>query len=102
MNKNFTAEGWRNCLANLDWTEIDESNNIEDMVEIFTNNVTTALDMVAPIKLLDPMPSHCLLSNANSHRSFLIYKSVPMLKRNKFYTYIHTYSSHGLNSGPFN
>ena len=50
--KNFTSEGWRNCLANMDWTEIDDSNNLDDMVKIFTKNVTTALDEVAPVKII--------------------------------------------------
>ena len=39
-------------LPKKDWTEIDDSSNIEDMVQLFTENVTEALDELALFKTI--------------------------------------------------
>ena len=48
--KGFTAEAWNNCLAQQDWLMVDECETVNDMVEAFNENISRALDVVAPVK----------------------------------------------------
>ena len=48
--KLFTNERWNASLASKNWSEIENCENLDDMVEMFTKNVTEALDEVTPIK----------------------------------------------------
>ena len=48
--KNFSEESWNQCLANKDWSKIDECTDVNEMVSIFTEKINEALDEVAPIK----------------------------------------------------
>ena len=63
--KNFTNEKWNEVLKNKDWSEIYESNDLDNKVQTFTKLVTECLDVVAPF---------CAIT---SHK----------LKRNKYYYY---------------
>ena len=46
--KLFSKERWNECLASKDWSEIENCSNVDDMVEIFTTNVTEAMDETKP------------------------------------------------------
>ena len=48
--KLFTKERWNVCLASKDWSELDDCDDVEEMVEIFTKNITDALDEITPFK----------------------------------------------------
>ena len=48
--KLFTKERWNESLASRNWNEIYNCENIDDMVEIFTANVTEVMDEITPIK----------------------------------------------------
>ena len=48
--KLFSKERWNSCLASKDWSELDECEGVDEMVEIFTKNITEALDEVTPMK----------------------------------------------------
>ena len=36
---NFSEEIWNNCLLDQDWSEMEECQTVDEMVEIFTDNV---------------------------------------------------------------
>ena len=48
--KNFTKELWNNCLAQEDWLDVTECEEVNDMVEVFNQNIKNALDKAAPLK----------------------------------------------------
>ena len=48
--KFYTKDRWNKCLQEKDWSELDSCGNVDEMVEIFTRNITEALDEVTPIK----------------------------------------------------
>ena len=48
--KNFTKERWNEALEEEDWLDVEECEEVDEMVSIFTKNVTRALDKVAPVK----------------------------------------------------
>ena len=48
--KNFTKEGWTECLAQKRWEKIGETEEVEEMAKIFTEITKEALDEYAPIK----------------------------------------------------
>ena len=47
---NFTKEKWNQCLATKNWTISKDCKNVEEMVDTFSNNMTEAIDEVAPFK----------------------------------------------------
>ena len=48
--KNFSEEKWTNSLDNREWSGLEECSSVDEMVEIFTNNINESLDEVAPLK----------------------------------------------------
>ena len=48
--KNFSEEAWNACLARKNWSKIEECNDVDGMVKIFSKNIEGALDEIAPIK----------------------------------------------------
>ena len=56
--KKFTKEKWNEALAREDWLDIEESEDVNAMVKIFTENINRALDVVAPIKTFTIRSNH--------------------------------------------
>ena len=56
--KNFTMESWTASLAQQDWSAVENSEGVNEMVAEFTNNVTLALDQVAPVKSFTIRSNH--------------------------------------------
>ena len=48
--RNFNAERFRKDLANLPWEHLGRTEDVDEMVSIFTELVTEALDKEAPVK----------------------------------------------------
>ena len=48
--KNFSVASWNQCLANKDWSKIDDCTDVNEMVSIFTEKINETLDEVTPIK----------------------------------------------------
>ena len=48
--KNFTPERWNTCLAMQDWSAVENCEEVDEMVKEFQENITSALDQIAPIK----------------------------------------------------
>ena len=56
--KNFTAERWNSCLENQDWSAVENCQNVEEMVSEFQENITAALDQIAPVKTFKIRSNH--------------------------------------------
>ena len=37
--KNFLEETWNEALENKDWSELENCSNVDDMVDILTENI---------------------------------------------------------------
>ena len=48
--RNFSVENWNNVLAKKEWKNVEETEDLNEKVEIFTQYIEEALDEVAPIK----------------------------------------------------
>ena len=48
--KFFTKERWNECLAKKNWSKLEMCENVDQMVEIFTEKITEALDEITPLK----------------------------------------------------
>jgi hypothetical protein len=48
--KIFSDDKWNEILNKKDWSKLDDTQNLDDMVVAFTNMVTESLDEIAPIK----------------------------------------------------
>ena len=48
--KNFSREKWKITLAKKGWKAIGETEDVDEMAEIFNMQVTKALDECAPMK----------------------------------------------------
>ena len=42
--------GTHTCLSRRDWSSIDDCNNVDDMVKVFSLNINEALDDIAPYR----------------------------------------------------
>ena len=56
--KNFTTLSWNESLAQQDWLEVDEEEDVDSMVARFNKNVELALDRVAPVKSFKVRSNH--------------------------------------------
>ena len=56
--KNFTTKSWNESLAQQDWLEVDDEENVDSMVAQFNKNVALALDRVAPVKSFKVRSNH--------------------------------------------
>jgi hypothetical protein len=56
--KNFTINSWNESLAQQDWLEVDEEEDVNAMVARFNKNVALALDRVAPVKSFKIRSNH--------------------------------------------
>ena len=56
--KNFTAEGWNASWAQQDWSAVEDSEGVNEMVSKFMDNITQALDPIAPIKTFTVRSNH--------------------------------------------
>ena len=56
--KNFTTISWNESLAQQDWLEVDDEEDIDSMVARFNKNVELALDRVAPVKSFKVRSNH--------------------------------------------
>ena len=50
--KNFNDISWNEALAKRDWNQIQETNNLDDKVELFTKLINESLDEVAPFGMI--------------------------------------------------
>ena len=48
--KNFTDEAWNVSLENKNWSDLENCKTVDEMVDIFTENINLALDEVTPFK----------------------------------------------------
>ena len=58
--KNFTKEGWNRCLAEQEWLDVDDCEDVNQMVNMFNDNIERALDQIAPVKTFQIRSSHRL------------------------------------------
>ena len=56
--KNFTKDIWNEALEQEDWLDVDDCEDVNEMVRIFTDNVNRALDKVAPVKTVTIRSNH--------------------------------------------
>ena len=56
--KNFSSEKWNKCIAEKNWKNLTNCNNVDEMVDIFSNNLNEALDEVAPFKTFTVRSHH--------------------------------------------
>jgi hypothetical protein len=56
--KNFTQEGWTSCLASQDWSVVESSDEVDNMVSKFQEVLNLALDQIAPVKTFTVRSSH--------------------------------------------
>ena len=56
--KNFNPTDWNACLAQQDWSAVENSDGVNNMVSEFTTNVTQALDQIAPMKSFTIRSNH--------------------------------------------
>ena len=56
--KNFTKENWNQSLANQDWTGLEDCDGVDEMVKIFDDNISAALNVVAPAKTFTIRSNH--------------------------------------------
>ena len=45
-------------MAEQDWLDVEECDDVNDMVTIFTNSLNRALDLVAPVKKFTIRSNH--------------------------------------------
>ncbi len=48
--KNFTNDGWKECLPKKEWEKLGETEDVEKMAKEFTEIIVEALDECAPVK----------------------------------------------------
>ena len=48
--KNFTSESWNNALLKKEWTKVENCEDLNGKVEIFTQFIEEALNEVAPVR----------------------------------------------------
>ena len=48
--KKFNVLNWNDCLSRRDWILIEKCVDLDEKVKIFTENINTALDEIAPFK----------------------------------------------------
>ena len=58
--KNFTKENWNQSLANQDWTGLEECEEVDEMVKKFDENISAALNEVAPIRTFTIRSNHII------------------------------------------
>ena len=80
MSENFTEVGWNSCLRSRDWAEINESQDINEMVQLFTEGITESLDEIAPFKTVT------IWSNYNFGLSDLTKETLQGIRSNKHQT----------------
>ena len=56
--KNFTKEGWNEALEQEDWLDVEDCEDVNEMVRLFTDKVNRALDRVAPVKTFTIRSNH--------------------------------------------
>ena len=56
--KKFTKEVWNEALEQEDWMEVDDCEDVNEMVKLFTEKVNRALDKVAPVKTFTVRSNH--------------------------------------------
>ena len=56
--KNFNKEVWNSALAEQDWLDVEESDGVHQMVNIFDRNIQAALDKVAPVRTFKIRSNH--------------------------------------------
>ena len=49
--KNFSVTNWNNALQSQDWSDLYQTNDLNEAVDIYTKKVEAALDDIAPINL---------------------------------------------------
>ena len=47
--KKFTQQRWTRCLSSQSWEELADTNDADEMANIFSKKMTKALGEIAPI-----------------------------------------------------
>ena len=48
--RNFTEEKWNSCLSKKNWMKIEECDDVNEMVSVFSEFINEALDEIALVK----------------------------------------------------
>ena len=56
--KNFNKDTWNSALEEQDWLDVEESEGVHHMVDVFDRNIQAALDIVAPVRTFKIRSNH--------------------------------------------